>query len=576
MDVEVAAFAAGDGEQFFTTFPEDTRWRFAQLLPQHQAFYRGNPTVISAERHGADVWALMAWSDGVEEWQRLAFFREWSGSLIRVRGVVDYWGELEERATSWGTLVSYERDASWAAQIAAFVAAEVAQHCRGTCVDTHLPLQLMLAADDATTMAPNEVRLASPHLLALDAAGEPGAPFWSALRRELVSYFEPARLRFALPDEVIARNEVGVFAELAAQFSADNPDISVEVVDLSSWNGDLATALPFIDGAAVAPDEALVATGMVFDLTDYVFSDPGFDDADFYEQIWQGAWWSDRMWFMPLAASQRLIYYDRKAVERLGLIPDEHWTWRSFDEMLAAMAAAGAFEWALVDGSRDLLFAYAFSNSYRCSGATAMPHTVALHPAGVAAAYEWYRQQTALAGIMPDLSNLEPEERAFRVTNIIAPRRAGFWVDEPVRYEAHRLRQAVGVAPFPGQGNLPGITPLTVHGAVISQFSEHPRAMWAWLKFLSYQNVRRQLRWVPARPSVADTTGYWSTLPTPLASLLRASFPCTRPLRIGEQNAFSWEDLAEVTAGKTTPAAAAGERPRVRWFFPEAAAEALR
>ncbi len=53
----------------------------------------------------------------------------------------------------------------------------------------------------------------------------------------------------------------------------------------------------------IAPTEAMLAAGGVRELTDFMQTDSRFDRSDFYEQLWQGAWWQERMWFMPFGGS---------------------------------------------------------------------------------------------------------------------------------------------------------------------------------------------------------------------------------------------------------------------------------
>jgi ABC-type glycerol-3-phosphate transport system substrate-binding protein len=132
--------------------------------------------------------------------------------------------------------------------------------------------------------------------------------------------------------------------------------------------------------------------------------------------------------------------------------------------------------------------------------------------------------------------------------------------------EFRLLIDPLGVVPFPGSDRFDGITPLTVGGSFINSSSQYPRATWEWLQYLTYQNLNRQQRLVPARPSVAAQNAYWIILPQPLSNAMRTAFPFARPITIDEQALFSWEQLTAVASGERTPQEAALIRPRTPWF----------
>jgi hypothetical protein len=164
--------------------------------------------------------------------------------------------------------------------------------------------------------------------------------------------------------------------------------------------------------------------------------------------------------------------------------------------------------------------------------------------------------------MMPDLTILSPSERQRMMVNW----RAVVWVDTPVHYEFRLLIDPLGVVPFPGSDRFDGITPLSVSGSFISSGSDSPRATWEWLKYLSYQNLNRQQRLVPARPSVAAKNAYWIILPQPLSNAMRTAFPFARPISIDEQTLFNWEQLSAVASNELSPQEAIHIQPRTPWF----------
>jgi ABC-type glycerol-3-phosphate transport system substrate-binding protein len=566
LDLERQAMAAGDGELFFSVQAGDPAWLAAQLQPANQAVTRAGVQVTRVEQQGDDVWANVAWMEDGNHYQRITFWQRQDGRLLHLPSSADYWGASLPFRYGWGSLAIQEADQQWAAEIAVFVEQVVAEVCAAGCLPERrperLPFTLTVAPDYRGTALPNQLRVPSPRLVALDEAGQPAAPFWAWLRREVEGQLMQATIRFAVPAHLLSRYQL-----VAADFQAVQGSVTVELVGLAELPADLAAA--GLDGAAWPPTEAMVAAGAVRDLTDYLESDPGFDQGDFYEQIWQGAWWQERMWLMPLAAEMPLLFYDREAYQQAGLAePTPEWTWAQLNEEIGRLAAGEtneAIEWAFIDGGPDTLLAYAYNWENRCAVATVRCNPV-LRPGDVTAAFTWYAAIAGQPGQLPDLSGLAAAERAMVVLNLVSPRHVALWVDRPASYELHLARRPLGVTAFPGQDRLGGVTPLWVRGGFVSAQSQRPVAVWQWLKFLSYQNIAREERLVPARPSVAVQSEYWALLPQPLWEVMRLAFPLGRPVRLGEAAYFSWEQVAAVLAGEITAEEVGQRRPEVRWF----------
>jgi ABC-type glycerol-3-phosphate transport system substrate-binding protein len=569
LDLERAAFLAGDGELFFSFQANDPAWLSAQLRPENQAAVRAGLKVTRVEQRDTYVWANVAWTADGETWQRVAFFQWQENHLLHVPTDPAYWGEgpRQLRQYDWGQLVFYQVDEAWTEGIAAFVADVVAEVCAHECLAEHLPFTLVLTNDISQTAEPGYLHLPSPRLLALTETGEPAALFWRQLRQQIEVQLTPAVIRFAVPPQL---KQVVEYEQAAAAFTAAHPAITVEIVSLESLPEDPLSALQGFDGAAVTPTAAMVAAGLVYDLTDFAHSDPNFNQADFYQQIWPAAWWQGRMWFVPQAARLRLLFYDKAAYQRAGRpFPSLRWTWQEMAQDVVALAFGREGDeqpsWGFLDVGNDSLFAYAY-NEDDCEVAIS-GSCRPLQAQNITAALAWYRQMAGQPGHMANLTSLLPSERDHVMINWqSARRRAAIWVDEPVTYEYHLLAAPMGVVPFPGSDRFDGVTPLWVEGNFISQHSERPLAVWQWLKFLSYQRPAPRFRLAPARSSVADQTHYWASLPRPLGEAMRTAFPFARPVLLEEQAYFSWELLAAMLSGELTPAEAAQRRPRISWF----------
>ncbi|HEX6383811.1 MAG TPA: hypothetical protein VF177_03995 [Anaerolineae bacterium] len=569
LDLEHEAVLAGDGELFFTVQAPDPAWFSTQLLPQNQAVNRAGLQATRVEQHEDYVWANVTWQEGNDTWQRVAFFLWQDGRFVHVPSAPGYWGQRQRALYEWGELLYYEVDSAWAGAIAAFVANVVTETCAVNCLEGQPPFTLVLTPDFSQTAAPGRIHVPSPRLLALTEAGEPAPAFWARLRQRIESHFTTAHIRFAVPPDV---DQLLDYERVATDFMLAYPHITIEIVPLEALPEDPLAALDGFDGAAVAPTVDMVAAGLVADLTDFAQTDPQFDRADFYEQIWQGAHWHERMWFMPQAAAMPIIFYDKTAYRRAGLPePSLRWTWdemsRDVSVLVAAQPAESDLKWGFLDVSRDALFSYTYNWNNTCAEAATVRCQRQLLPQNIAAALAWYSQMVAQPGGMSDLTHLPASERANVMINYQSARRqAAIWVDEPVSYEHHLLLQPIGVVPFPGSDRFDGITPLRMQGSFISRQSRQLLATWQWLKYLSYQPPAPRWRFVPARPSDAIRTRYWINLPQPLADVMRTAFPFAQPVPLGEQNYFSWSQLAAVAAGQVTPQEVAQQPSNITWF----------
>lgn len=568
LDLEHEAVLAGDGELFFTVQAPDPAWFSAQLLPENQAANRAGLQATRVEQHEDYIWANVTWTEGEETWQRVAFFLWQNGRLAHVPSVPGYWGQRRQVSYQWGELILHEVDNAWATTIADFVAGVVTETCAAGCLEEQQPFTLVITAGYSPTAAPGRVHVPSPRLVALTEAGEPAPLFWNQLRQQIEAHLTPSHVRFAVPP---TERQLLDYKQAATDFMLAYPHVTIELVQLDALPDDPLAALDTFDGAAVTPTAAMVAAGLVYDLTDFVQTDRNFDQADFYEQIWQGAHWQGRMWFMPQGAAMPLVFYDKAAYHQANLSePSLRWTWEEMAGDISALVVAQPEEsdlkWAFLDVDRNALFAYAYNYNNTCGEAVARCRRQ-LQSHDVAAALEWYSQMTSRPGGMPDLARLTPLERANLMRNYQGARRqAAIWVDEPVNYEHYLLLDPVGVVPFPGSERFDGITPLWLRGNFISRQSQQPLATWQWIKYLSYLPPAPRWRLVPARPSDAIRTRYWINLPQPLRDVMRTAFPFAQPISLGDQNYFPWSQLAAITAGEITVQEAAQQPPAITWF----------
>lgn len=556
LDLLGRAATTNDNELFLSLQAADPAWQATLLQPELRTLYHSSPQVSRAEPYEDDVWANVIWNEDGRQHQRLLFFRREQAHLLQIPPPADYWGTAQRSRHEWGDLILHEVDQRWRDEIADYLDQLMATRCSsGDCSAAAQPLTVEIRPDYQQTVAPNVLYIPSPRLLAVGDDGRPAPLFWQRLRQGVESRLLPVSIRFAVPPFL---QQAVDYRAAAAEFMALHPEITIEIIELTLPPEEAGEMLAEYDGAAYLPTEAMLQAGLVTDLTNLAAIDEDFDQGDFYEQIWQGAIWRERLWAMPLAGQMRLLYYDRQAYrDAYRSAPTMQWSWTRLERDLRALQsradlipptrdASWTGEYGLLDPTRDLLYAYAYSTHPDCPDIVTVYCVQQIGTAEADAALAWYGRLVA-AGQMAPMAGSTLETRSHLIANWQSfQRRAAVWVDEPVRYEHHLLVGGVGLAPFPGASQFNGITPLWVHGGFISQNSPHPQAVWQWLKFLSDQPLNATLRYVPARPSVAEATRFWEVLPRPLGNVLRGSFPFARPVLISEQELIDGEGLAAV------------------------------
>lgn len=575
VDRQQEAYAQGDGELFFTYQSTDIFWRSAFLQPRNLAFYGEPLTVSRAQLHDEVAWANVQAEVNGRLLQRILFFSlQPDGSWLQVPQDPLYWGPVVTRSTPWGTFRLMEIDALWADEIEQFVEHTITTQCRLDCVDPDERWVLTIAPHYEDTAVPRHIHVPSPRLIGLDTDGEPDALFWETLETAVLTAITPATIRFGIPPSEFPLLD---YEQAAAEFMALHPHITVELVPLETAVPNAAT-IATLDGAAIFPTEQMLASGLIRPLTTYTYTDPDFDQADFYEQMWQAGCWQGQLWMLPQAGHMRILFYDRGSYEQLGMPePSLRWTW---DEMSRDMDqfAQGDIgpEWGLMDTGNDALFSYAYNLNNR-DGTTSPAQCIhELTDTEVAATLAWYGEMVGQPGHIPNMTGIklplpdsiyDDQARRTILSNWqSAQRRAVIWVEDPIHYELRVQLSPMGVLPFPGSDRFDGITPLWVQGNVIFMNSQRPFMTWQWLSFLSDQAPSARFRYVPARPSVATASRYWVTLPKQLGDPMRTAFPFARPVLVSEQDQFTWDQITAVLSGEKTAVEAARMTPPIIWF----------
>lgn len=575
LDLQANAVKNGDGDLFFSLHEDSSVWRAAQLLPLNQAFYKDQPQVTRTQTNETVIWANVTAGKRNNQRSRILFFRKLpDGSLEQMATDSAFWGGRMARATAWGTLRIYRADEGWIEQIETFVQETIEAQCKQGCLEEKTTFRLDVGTGYDETAVSHQLNIPSPRLVALDADGEPAEAYWTLLEQRIIRHITPATIRFGVPSDGLPLLEYQLATEA---FMAQNPHIIVELVPLDSLDPSQIDHTS-LDGASLFPTESMLADGTVRNLTDFLATDDSFDHTDFYEQIWQGAWWQHQFWLVPQAGQMRLLYYDRTAYADAGQPePSLRWSWTELEQDMDAFAQADIVQdWGFLDGGNDVLFSYAYNTLNSCEQLNNGNCSESLTPEAIEATLAWYASQSGDPGHIPDMTRLKlplptsiyDDEARTIIHNHwqSAQRRAVIWVEESKRFELMVQLGPMGIVPFPGSDRFDGTTPMWMHGHIVYQHSERPLATWQYISFLSRQNLGSRFRYMPARASVAEETQYWARLPHQLSDPMRTAVPFARPVLIEEQHYFSWDVVTAVTSGQITPAQAAQRTSETNWF----------
>lgn len=564
VDLQHQTFTQRDGELFFATFDlNDNGLHYQQLQPDFQNRHRHAQTVTNAEQTGNIIWAnLTQQIEGVTT-QRIAFFEETDLGLRELASDPAYWGPPLETGHAWGLLYTHEADAQWSQLLADTVAASIAP-------TTTERVSVFVRPNFDVSVRPNTIYVPSPRLVGLDANGMPTDAYLTHVQQAVQARLEPVAIRFAVPEFALADGVAATLARYASDFNNEvvNQDIQVEIVPREALAGRLPEEwLPEVDGALFRPTEALIKRGHIYDLTQLVSDDVAFNRSDFYIQAWRSAWWEDRMWTVPWSMRFNLLYFNLDMFEASGAaLPEASWTWEQLQSVLQELTLQDAADRPVIDPTRDLLYAYAYSIAPACEGQECL---TSLNSETVLETLRWYRDLVGEEAIFTDLASLTTIERAETTMGTLSVhKQVASWVDSPTRYEYQITLQKTAVLPFLDfSAETPLIAPAHVHGHIISAHSDQAYWTWQWIKYLSFRTTPAGLRHIPARPSVMRQDAVLQNLPAPITSAYQTIFGSASPILIGEESYFTWSQLTQAAnAQSLTPNLATP--PATDWFLP--------
>jgi multiple sugar transport system substrate-binding protein len=362
------------------------------------------------------------------------------------------------------------------------------------------------------------------------------APIPTTAPTQQVPSQEQVIIRFAVFDW-----ERPMYEDLIAAFEEANPDVKVQIVSanevldlgpLTSMtipedaNLRLASAADVIN-VNVTPD--VVKQGLVRDLTPLMQADSSFQADDFYPNTLEAYQWDGGTWGIPTMVSFQLIFYEKDAFDQAGVdYPQPGWTWDDLEAKALALTARSGDQvtrWGFVpsDSSHRTLVESRVGSVIDDSKEPPVPR---FEEAQVVDAVQWYANLFLKDKAAPYFEPPETSEATglSEEQTLIDSGQAAMWYENDVMWWFRSQQGNVGVAPFPVDDPQSHSTPVSGQGLSISSGTRQPEAAWRFLAFMSRQvlsNLGGGVQALPARQSVAQSSGFWDGLDAELAGALR-------------------------------------------------------
>lgn len=343
--------------------------------------------------------------------------------------------------------------------------------------------------------------------------------------------------------------ERSLYDPLIEEFNQQNESITVQFVELPEWTAeDQPEGGNYLRAQAVAADTIAVyggtpEVGVYFrDLQPLVESDPSFDVEDFWPGMLNGCTDSEgRLIGIPLNAQMTVLFYDEAAFDAAGLpYPAPGWTWDDFQRATKALTRKEAGNIRYGFAEQGYIFNSVLSNWV---DAHLIENDGEPDGESLLNSIQWYLDLVRSGSIYSLYLSENWEQDWQNWENLFkSKQRPAMWVGDLgihmpgtdwIYSESNPFEGAAievdGVAPFPvaADGSMENTNPVWLECVGISAGTTHPRAAWTWLAYLSHQRILRnqtdayELTRVPARQSVADSSGFWEPLPDKMEPTVR-------------------------------------------------------
>lgn len=340
---------------------------------------------------------------------------------------------------------------------------------------------------------------------------------------------------------ISTENSATEMRQLARDFRENHPDIFIEIMPASTFEGemDLATLAQtndcFATTAAIQSDEE---AALLYDIQPMLDTSSVFPPTDISPVLLDHYRRDGALLGLPYGYDMRTLTYNQTAFDEAGIdVPLAAWT---PDDFLAAAQA-------LTSGTGDnKTYGYVplgvpiedlFFFIRQFGGAPFTGTGDALRPdftnPAVVEAIQWYIDLDKVHTVTPPLAFPHKPGDPFEDTSfdLIQQGRAGMWFD--YGYGMFRAAGSMGaddltmerdfevkIAPLPvGKAGLSRSDLVYTSGFFISAEADHPEVCWQWMLYLS-ETAPFMRRGIPARSSIAGSVQFLEQAPPGTAELV--------------------------------------------------------
>ncbi|MCG8347140.1 MAG: extracellular solute-binding protein [Chloroflexales bacterium] len=335
------------------------------------------------------------------------------------------------------------------------------------------------------------------------------------------------------------------YEALIEQFNTDNSDIRVQFVSLDEAmdpgpnerfdpNQMTRRIVSIADTSTTFFIRSQdMENGYFYDLTPLMEADPNFSQDDFYPSALGQVSHDGKIYALPQYIRIPLLSYNKDLWNMRGLAaPDPNWTWQDLTaaaEQLASKRGNNVDVYGLFDTSDGFMGFFGELYSSGSDILTTPPAQARLDTPEVEGALE----RTIALMESGALYKRDDDSTGFSsndIEQLLLDQRIGMWMADmfSISTEQSNMGFEVGTLAFPdlGVSFLSGSS----DSYVISSGTQHPKEAWRWLEFLSRQTLEEGSRFasmsggqIPARRSIAESSGYWDNLDEETATVVRAA-----------------------------------------------------
>jgi ABC-type glycerol-3-phosphate transport system substrate-binding protein len=338
------------------------------------------------------------------------------------------------------------------------------------------------------------------------------------------------------------------YEPLVKKFTEENPNINVALVPLddlmnvSDPNADysaLAQLRRIVSGADTAPAFAVApetfGSGLLLDLKPQMEADASFQADDFLPGALEQYTVKGGTWLLPRYINVQLLNYNKELFKNAGLPdPKPGWGWNDLlgaAEQLAVKSGSKVSTYGYLDNSGGFLPLVSLLQERNVDLLNTPAAKIQLDSPEIIEAVERVRALTESGALFRPVYKEGPPDEFTDPTQLVRDGKVAIWdasyvppvaCDGPdCNPQQTEFSFPVGKLPYPS--SIPGFFYGGTDGYIISAGTAHPAESWKWIEWLSRQQVDQggprpiDVAYnppgrVPARVSIADQSGFWTSL----------------------------------------------------------------